>query len=266
MKANGAVVGLIDVPQEHTQDYNVWYDFDHLPEFVALDDMLLGRRYVADTECKAARPGPSKLPELADGKGSYCSTYFMSTTDIGAVMGYWNQAGVRLRKEKRIFRHGKIADVTFYALTQAHARPGIPVVEAAVPYLGHQGIYVVMTEVADPAMRPAVDEWFAEAHSKDLLAVPGVVAAMRLEAPRRVRHGRRQGRPLHEPLPARRRPGEDRRGDSEGPRGLGRARHVACPRRRLQRPVPEPLPARYPHPVRLPHRVIPQRPFQESPI
>ena len=182
MKANGAVVGLIDVPQEHTQDYNVWYDFDHLPEFVALDDMLLGRRYVADTECKAARPGPSKLTELADGKGSYCSTYFMSTTDIGAVMGYWNEAGVRLRKEKRIFRHGKIADVTFYALTQAHARPGIPVVEAAVPYLGHQGIYVVMTEVADPAMRPAVDEWFAEAHSKDLLAVPGVVAAMRLEA------------------------------------------------------------------------------------
>ncbi len=182
MQANGAVVGLIDVPQEHTQDYNVWYDFDHLPEFVALDDMLLGRRYVADTECKAARPNPSKLPELADGKGSYCSTYFMNTDDIGAVMGYWNEAGARLRKEKRIFRHGRIADVTFYKLIQAHARPGIPVVEAAIPYLGHQGIYVVMAEVADPAMRPAVNEWFAEAHSKDLLAVPGVVAAMRLEA------------------------------------------------------------------------------------
>ena len=182
MQANGAVVGLIDVPQEHTQDYNVWYDFDHLPEFVALDDMLLGRRYVADTECKAARPNPSKLPELAGGKGSYCSTYFMRTDDIGAVMGYWNEAGVRLRKEKRIFRHGKIADVTFYKLIQAHARPGIPVVEAAIPYLGHQGIYVVMAEVADPAMRPAVNEWFAEAHAKDLLAVPGVVAAMRLEA------------------------------------------------------------------------------------
>ena len=80
MKANGAVVGLIDVPQEHTQVFNAWYDFDHLPEFVALKDMLLGRRYVAITDCKAARPNPEKLEALTGGKGTYCTTSCRQTT------------------------------------------------------------------------------------------------------------------------------------------------------------------------------------------
>jgi len=190
MKATGAVVGLIDVPQEHTLDYNVWYDFDHLPEFVSLEGMLLGRRYVATSDCKATRPNPSKLEELAEGRGTYCTTYFMSDLDIDAVMERWREAGGRLRREKRIFRHGKIADVSFYELQQAHARPGIPVVEAAIPYLGHQGIYVVLTEVKDEAMRPVVDQWFADSHSKDLLAVPGVTVAIRLKAHEESKAGR----------------------------------------------------------------------------
>ena len=97
-----------------------------------------------------------------------------------------------------------------------------------------------MTEVADPAMRPAVDEWFAEAHSKDLLAVPGVVAAMRLEAYAEFGTGvAKAGRYMNlylldedpvktvaEILRAR--------------EGLGRTGHVARSRRRVQRPLPEP--------------------------
>ncbi len=72
MNTQGIVIALIDVPQEHTEDYNRWYDFDHLPEFAALPGMLLGRRYVAPPEYKALRP-PSPLPELADGRAKTIS-------------------------------------------------------------------------------------------------------------------------------------------------------------------------------------------------
>jgi hypothetical protein len=178
MEATGIVVGLIDVPQEHTADYNRWYDFDHLPEFAALPGMLFGRRYVAPPEYQSVRP-PSALPELADGRGAYCTTYFVGDNDLDRVQKHWSVLGDDLRKHKRIFRHGKIADVGFYRLDFTQVREDIPAAPHAAPYLGNTGIMIVLTEVADAARRDDVDRWFREMHAQDLLETHGVTAAMR---------------------------------------------------------------------------------------
>ena len=178
MNTQGIVIALIDVPQEHTEDYNRWYDFDHLPEFAALPGMLLGRRYVAPPEYKALRL-PSPLPELADGCGTYCTTYLIGDADFDAVQERWSQRGDDLRKQRRMFRYGKIADVGYYRLDYTQVRDDIPASAEAAPHLRDTGIMIVLTEVADPAERAGVDQWFRDMHAPDLLEVHGVSAAMR---------------------------------------------------------------------------------------
>ena len=59
MKTMGLVAAFVDVPQEHTEDYNRWYDFDHVPEYVALPEFLSARRYVATPDLKKLRPESS---------------------------------------------------------------------------------------------------------------------------------------------------------------------------------------------------------------
>ena len=178
MNTRGIVIALIDVPQEHTRDYNRWYDFDHLPEFAALPGMLLGRRYVAPPEYKALRPA-SPLPELADGRGTYCTTYLIGDDDFDAVRKRWSECADDLMKQRRMFRHGKIADVGYYRLDFSQVRDDIPASAEAAPHLRDTGILIVLTEVADPARRSEVDQWFRDIHAPDLLEVQGVIAAMR---------------------------------------------------------------------------------------
>ncbi len=178
MNTQGIVIALIDVPQEHTEAYNRWYDFDHLPEFAALPGMLLGRRYVAPPEYKTLRPA-SPLPELADGRATYCTTYLIGDADFDAVRKRWSERAEELMKQRRMFRHGKIADVGYYRLDYTRVRDDIPVSAAAAPHIRDTGIMIVMTEVADAAQRPEVDQWFRDVHAPDLLGVHGVTAAMR---------------------------------------------------------------------------------------
>ena len=190
MKLKGMVAAFIDVPQEHTEDYNRWYDFDHLPEYVALPGFLSGRRYVTTPECQALRPAP-RMDELTDGRGTYFTTYLLGTDDLAKVMERFQGRSALLRKERRIFSHGAVADVGFYRLEQILARNGIPVRPEAMPYLGHRGVYVVLTQVADAGRRAEVDRWYTEVYAPEVLDIPGVVVAMRFsrfETPDRGRY------------------------------------------------------------------------------
>ncbi len=178
MEMKGLIAAFIDVPQEHTGPYNTWYDFDHLPEYVGLPGYLSARRYVATPDCKAARP-PTSLGDLDNGQGSYFTTYLLGTDDIAEVMGHFQEMGAYLRREKRIFRHGRVIEVGFYKTEYVVARDDIPVLTAAVPFLGHRGVMAVLATVPDPSKREVVNEWFREVHAPDVMAIPGVVNAMR---------------------------------------------------------------------------------------
>ncbi len=178
MKTMGLVAAFIDVPQEHTEDYNRWYDFDHLPEYVALPEFLSARRYVATPDMKKLRP-ESSLEDLKDGRGTYFTNYLLGTDDLAKVRESFGERSAFLRDEHRIFRHGRVVDVGFYKLEHISARGDIPVRDEAIPYLGHRGVMAVLTRVEDASRREEVDRWFREIHAPDLLGVPGFVAAMR---------------------------------------------------------------------------------------
>lgn len=178
MKLAGMIAALIDVPQQETENYNRWYDFDHLPEYAALPEIAQGRRYVATTDCKKARPEPI-LPELRDGRGTYFTTYLLTDPDLANAQASFRAKSLEIHRDKRMVRYGNMVSVDFYRHIHTTVRPDLPVSRAAGPYLGHQGVFVVFTRVADPSMRAEVDDWFARTHARDVLAVPGAVAALR---------------------------------------------------------------------------------------
>lgn len=178
MKVQGIGVGFIDVPQEHTDAYNIWYDQDHIPENLALPEITGARRYVATPEYKAARR-PVAMEELADGAGTYCTIYLFGEPDLAKAAESWHVLGNDLRKQRRMFRHGRVPYSKVYRLDKALARKDIPVAPEAIPFLGHQGIFVVLTEVADASRRADVDRWYEEIHAPDILEIPGIAAAIR---------------------------------------------------------------------------------------
>lgn len=179
MKLTGMMAGFIDVPAEHTRAYNTWYDMEYMPEYAALPGFIGGRRYVATPDCKATRPA-NVMPALAQGKGTYLTLYLLCAQDFAPALAAFNANSASLRQQRRLFRHGAVAERGFYRLDRAFVRKGNPLSAEAIPYAGHCGIHAVLTEVPDAASRPAVDRWWADVHAPDLLSVPGVLAAMRL--------------------------------------------------------------------------------------
>jgi len=178
MKLTGIVAAFIDVPAEHTRAYNTWYDFEYMPEYAALPGFLGGRRYVATPECKATRPA-NVMPELAGGKGTYLTLYLMSAEDPPKAIEGFHALSASLRQQRRLFRHGAVAERGFYRLDRAVARKGNPLSAQAIPLAGHRGVHAVLTRVPDAAAREAVNNWWAEVHAQDLTSVPGVLAALR---------------------------------------------------------------------------------------
>lgn len=183
MEITGCAIGMIDVPQEHTHDYNWWYDFDHIPENLALPEIVSAGRYVATPDCQSLRP-KSEHPPLRDGAGAYFTVYYFGTSDLDQAQKSWGQLGQEMRHAGRMYRHGRVPYAGIYALELIRARADIPVRPAAVPYIGHQGVLVVLAQVPDPARRNEVNEWYRDVHAVDLLDVPGIAATMRYH-----RHG-----------------------------------------------------------------------------
>ncbi len=179
MEIKGIAVGFIDVPQEHTKDYNYWYDFDHLPENLALPEICGARRYVATPDCKAVRDG--SFGPLGEGRGTYFTSYLLNTDDLDQAGESWHELGSALRKKKRFFRHGSVPYGGIYRLKKTLISKHVPpVVNEAGPWLGHQGVLVVLSQVRDPSMREAVEEWFETIHAPDVLDIPGMACGMRL--------------------------------------------------------------------------------------
>ncbi len=171
--------GFVEVHQKDLVDFNTWYDFDHVPEWVSQQHVIAGRRYVATPECKALR-APSQIPELPNAGASYLTTYLLHTDDLAVASANSRAKTEEIKKRKGLFRSGKVVRSSMFRMQTALARKGIPVSAAAIPFLGHRGVYAALTHVADPAARPQVDRWFAETHASDLFGIPGFAAAMRL--------------------------------------------------------------------------------------
>ena len=180
MQVTGILLALLDMPAEHAEAYNRWYDLDHMPEHVAKDDILYGRRYVATTTLRqspAIESGP-----LTNGHPPYATIYsFGGPLDFAseeATRG-WTDLDRHITKAGRYWRQGSVALAGRFRLESARARPSVLVQERAVPHLAHRGIIVAIGRVASAEDRAKAAEWWDRTRLVDLFAVPGLLAALR---------------------------------------------------------------------------------------
>jgi len=88
MEINGIQLVFLDMPAEYTEDYNRWYDLDHMPEHVSKADVIMGRRYVAD---RSLRDLPASfVSDAFGGHPPYLSIYSFG----GPLVGSASQTGL----------------------------------------------------------------------------------------------------------------------------------------------------------------------------
>ena len=175
------LLAFLDIPAEYTQEYNRWYDLDHLPEHVAKADVVAGRRYVATV---ALRDAPGVVaPEW--GHPPYATTYLfggsLPFTSAEAAAG-WREKDRTIIKAGRFWREGRGVFTGRWHLEHARARSGCLVSEEAVPHLAHRGMVVALGRAPSPERRDEAVSWWDGTHLVDLLAVPGVLGALRFRS------------------------------------------------------------------------------------
>jgi len=143
------------VPPEREEEFNAWYDTEHLPQIVALPGFVLGRRHVCegatpkylawyDTTDETVEPGPHLKQTIAD-----------STPWWGRIAGFMEH------RERMNFR----------LMRDVGEKP-----REDTPWL-----YIVHTDLPDHIV-DEYNEWYDQEHLPRLVTVPGVIRARRYTA------------------------------------------------------------------------------------
>jgi hypothetical protein len=180
VEVNAIMLALLSIPAEYTQEYNRWYDLDHLPEHISKGDVLTARRYVATRELREA-PG-IQTAKWTGGHPPYATTYlFGGPLDFlsDEARALWRDKDRVIVKQGRFWREGRAVHSTYWRLAGAFARPSVLVSKDAIPYLAHRGIIVALGRAPGPDRVQEAVDWWERTHLVDLFAVPGLLAAMR---------------------------------------------------------------------------------------
>lgn len=145
----------VHVPPEREDEFNAWYDTEHLPRIVALPDFVLGRRYACDgampkylawydTRDETVEPGPDLKRAVAN------------------PTPWWRRmAGFFEHRERMNFR--LMRDV------------------GEKPREDTSWLYIVHTDIPDHIVEE-YNEWYDREHLPRLVTVPGVIRARRYAA------------------------------------------------------------------------------------
>ncbi len=182
MEINAIQLTFLDIPAELTQEYNRWYDLDHMPEHVAKDDVLMGRRYVSPSTLRGL-PG-MLVHETFGADAPYATIYFHGGPldfESPEARGLWTTLDHHIVRQGRYWREGRAVNSTWWRLARAVTRPSVLVSERAVPYLAHRGVIFAFGRAPSADRRQEAVDWWEQTHLVDLFSVPGLLAALRFD-------------------------------------------------------------------------------------
>jgi hypothetical protein len=154
-KATGLMTAWVHVPPEREDEFNDWYNLEHLPQAVALPGFMRGRRYLVenakpkylawyDTADEHVEPGPAFRHFVAH------------------PTPWWTRMA-------RSFEHRE--RMNFRLMCDVGRVP-----EQDTPWL-----YIVHTDIPDHIVGE-YNEWYDREHLPRLVTVPGVIRARRYTA------------------------------------------------------------------------------------
>lgn len=175
-------LAFLDIPAEYTQEYNRWYDLDHMPEHVSKADVIVGRRYVAD---RGVRDLPAtQLGEVWGGHPPYLTIYgFGGPLDMMSEEARegWRTMDRGILKQGRYWMKGRSTGGGMFRVADAVARPSVLVGKPAIAHLHHRAVIVAFGKAPSVERRDEAVSWWERTHLPDLFAVPGVLAALRCD-------------------------------------------------------------------------------------
>ena len=160
-------------PTGDDQPYLEWHQMDHMPEQYQLPGLLLAQRWASTPACRAAR-----AVESGDwSKVEHVVCYLMGNP-VDETIDEFLTLGRHLAELGR-FPHSLPSQYRGgLRLLEAAASPRVLVSAEVVPYRPHQGVYLIVEEIAgSPADRAAREEALKHLHTDvlpALVTVPGV--------------------------------------------------------------------------------------------
>jgi hypothetical protein len=154
---SGIIFASVDCDADAIEDWNRWYDLEHLPPNIALPGIMSGRRYVAPPALHEVRAPVDRLEGFADGRGVHVTVYTLHGTpaqvlaDMTSTRDVLEDAGRMFAPEKKIVRAGDAM-----TLSWGVADPALKADAIDVPHMQHTAIRVVMRRGGDDAARDSI--------------------------------------------------------------------------------------------------------------
>ncbi len=154
--ANGLITVWLRVPPEREEEFNDWYNLEHIPQVVGLPGFVSGRRYAVD-----------------DATPQYLAWYDTADERVEAGPDFQKIVSAPTPWSQRIRR--------FYGENRERMNFRLMRDVGTVPAADTPWLYIVHTDIPDHIV-DEYNEWYDQEHLPRLVTVPGVVRARRYAA------------------------------------------------------------------------------------
>lgn len=157
----GLLFVMMEIPEEHEEELNRWYDEEHLPERRACEGFLTARRFVA-----------------VDGPPRYLATYDLESVDVLSAPAYRRLMDQLSPWTKRI---GGLVTTNLRRVYEERTPVDGSLDAASAEGDDAAGLLAVLTDVV-PGGEAELVEWYDREHLRERMTCPGFLRGRRFEA------------------------------------------------------------------------------------